>query len=187
MNMKRVLGLVMLCVVMTSCSEAFWYGVMQGLDQSMNSSAYYGGNTYNSSGYYNTGGDMSYLLDPQYTIQQVENQNYQEYLQFNQYNKKYDGSSYTYDEYKAMQGEAIRQLKQEGSGNTTTTQTRTTTTKKCAYCSGNGETIQHESVATFGLDGPSKYCDICKKSYSYGTVHAHHKCSHCGGSGVREF
>lgn len=53
----------------------------------------------------------------------------------------------------------------------------------CSYCSGKGETIQHESVATFGLSGPKVQCSKCNKSWSYGTVHAHHTCNHCHGKG----
>lgn len=59
--------------------------------------------------------------------------------------------------------------------------------KKCAYCSGRGEMIQHEYVTTFGLDGPRVYCRICNKSWNYGTVHAHHMCTHCKGTGYYEY
>ncbi len=64
---------------------------------------------------------------------------------------------------------------------------KTKVRKKCAYCNGKGERIQHESVATFGLDGPRVYCSKCNQFWSYGTVHAHHKCSHCNGTGYYEY
>lgn len=63
----------------------------------------------------------------------------------------------------------------------------TTIQKKCPYCNGTGETIQHESVATFGLDGPKTYCAKCNQSWSYGTVHAHHTCGHCNGTGYNTY
>lgn len=63
----------------------------------------------------------------------------------------------------------------------------TTIQKTCPYCSGKGETIQHESVATFGLDGPKTYCAKCNQSWSYGTVHAHHTCRHCDGTGYKTY
>jgi len=63
---------------------------------------------------------------------------------------------------------------------------KTKVRKKCAYCD-KGERIQHESVSTFGLDGPRVYCSICGKSWSYGTVHKHYKCNHCDGSGYYEY
>ncbi len=64
---------------------------------------------------------------------------------------------------------------------------KTKVRKNCAYCSGKGERIQHESVATFGLDGPRVYCSKCNQYWSYGTVHAHHKCSYCNGTGYYEY
>lgn len=68
-----------------------------------------------------------------------------------------------------------------------TARQKTKVRKKCAYCSGKGERIQHEYVSKFGLDGPRVYCNICKQSWSYGTVHAHHKCNHCNGTGYYEY
>ena len=73
---------------------------------------------------------------------------------------------------------------------TTTTNTsreKTKVRKKCAYCSGKGEWIQHEYVSTFGLDGPRVHCNVCNQSWNYGTVHAHHKCNHCNGTGYYEY
>ncbi len=70
---------------------------------------------------------------------------------------------------------------------TNTSKQKTKVRKKCPYCSGKGERIQHESVATFGLDGPRVYCSKCNQYWSYGTVHAHHKCSHCNGTGYYEY
>lgn len=72
------------------------------------------------------------------------------------------------------------------SGSSNTTKQKTTVRNKCPYCT-NGYKIQHESVATYGLDGPSTYCNICNKSWSYGTVHAHHQCNHCKGKGYTEY
>lgn len=59
--------------------------------------------------------------------------------------------------------------------------------KNCAYCNGKGETIQHESVATFGLSGPRVYCNKCNQSWNHGTVHAHHFCNNCNGTGYKEY
>lgn len=64
---------------------------------------------------------------------------------------------------------------------------KTKVRKRCAYCSGKGERIQHEYVSTFGLDGPRVHCNICNQSWNYGTVHAHHKCNHCNGTGYYEY
>ena len=69
---------------------------------------------------------------------------------------------------------------------TPTPRQKTKVRNKCPYCT-NGERIQHESVSTFGVDGPRVYCSICNKYFSYGTVHAHHKCNHCDGKGYTEY
>lgn len=68
-----------------------------------------------------------------------------------------------------------------------TSRQKTKVRKKCAHCSGKGESIQHEYVSTFGLDGPPVYCNICNQSWSYGTVHAHHRCNRCKGIGYYEY
>lgn len=69
---------------------------------------------------------------------------------------------------------------------TPTPRQKTKVRNKCPYCT-NGERIPHESVSTFGVDGPRVYCSICNKYFSYGTVHAHHKCNYCDGKGYTEY
>lgn len=64
---------------------------------------------------------------------------------------------------------------------------KTKVKKRCAYCSGKGERIQHEYVSTFGQSGPRVYCSKCNQSWNYGTLHAHHRCNHCSGTGVYEY
>lgn len=67
------------------------------------------------------------------------------------------------------------------------TRQKTKVTKKCPYCSGKGERIQHEYVSTFGQNGPRVYCNKCNQSWNFGTVHAHHRCDHCNGTGIYEY
>ena len=64
---------------------------------------------------------------------------------------------------------------------------KTKVRKECAYCSGKRELIQHEYVSTFGITGPRVHCSICNKSWNYGTVHHHHRCNHCNGTGYYEY
>lgn len=71
--------------------------------------------------------------------------------------------------------------------NPSTPRQKTKVRKQCAYCSGKGELIQHEHISTFGLDGPRAYCDKCNQSWNYGTVHTHHRCTHCKGTGYYEY
>ncbi len=58
--------------------------------------------------------DLNRLIDPNFAIQQVLSQEMQEYQQFCRYNKKPDGSNYTLDEYRALQGQAIQLAKENG-------------------------------------------------------------------------
>lgn len=58
--------------------------------------------------------DLNKLIDPNFAIQQVLSQEMQEYQQFCRYNKKPDGSNYTLDEYRALQGQAIQLAKENG-------------------------------------------------------------------------
>lgn len=48
------------------------------------------------------------------TIVQHQQQEMNEYQQFSYYNKKGDGSDYTYQEYQALKGQALMQMKEEG-------------------------------------------------------------------------
>lgn len=120
-----------------------------------------------------TGGNMDYLLDPNYTVaqtmarQQQYNQVYnslarqtvdkvlteeeQEYQQFCKAFKKPDGSQYTKDEWRALKGQAIQNMKNGGNTNSSSGRSGTVTqqsssskscsmcrgTKKCWTCSGN--------------------------------------------------
>jgi len=58
--------------------------------------------------------DLNHLIDPNFAVQQVLSQEWQEYQQFCRYNKKSDGSDYTLDEYRAFQGAVIQQAKEDG-------------------------------------------------------------------------
>lgn len=58
--------------------------------------------------------DLDRLIDPNFAIQQVQSKEMQGYQQFCRYNKKPDGSNYTLDEYRALQGQAIQLAKENG-------------------------------------------------------------------------
>lgn len=71
--------------------------------------------------------------------------------------------------------------------NSNTPRQKTKVRKQCAYCSGKGERIQHEYATNFGTNGPRVYCNICNQSWNYGTIHTHHRCNHCNGTGYIEY
>ena len=61
-----------------------------------------------------SGGGLNSLIDPRYAMNQVNSQYYNEYLQFSAFNKKPDGSNYSFDEYMALDAQALNKLKSEG-------------------------------------------------------------------------
>lgn len=61
-----------------------------------------------------SGGGLNALIDPRYAMNQVNNQYYNEYLLFSTYNKKPDGSNYTFDEYMSLNAQALNNLKKQG-------------------------------------------------------------------------
>lgn len=54
------------------------------------------------------------LIDPMYAVQTTQQQDWLEYMEFCRYNKKPDGSNYSHDEWWAMKGQAIMNLKEQG-------------------------------------------------------------------------
>lgn len=57
---------------------------------------------------------LNQLADPMYAVQSVQQQDWLEYMEFCRYNKKADGSNYSHDEWWAMKGQAIMNLKEQG-------------------------------------------------------------------------
>ncbi len=54
------------------------------------------------------------LINPDFAMQQVNQQYWSRYMEFCRYNKKPDGSNYTYSEWCAIEGEMINNAKQQG-------------------------------------------------------------------------
>lgn len=57
---------------------------------------------------------LNQLIDPRFAAQQVMQKEYMEYQEFCRFNKKEDGSNYTFQEFQAFKGEALLRLKEEG-------------------------------------------------------------------------
>lgn len=182
-----------------SCGS-FGQGLLMGLSN-------YGSSTYGYGGGY---GSYDYLLDPNYaiaqtyaqqnyfnsvgnsiakmSISQVENEEEEEYLQFKKYNKKNDGSDYSKSEWRAMKGEAIKNIKNSdcsenrnisNSGNLESKRckklmasdnTHCNGSGKCSRCNGKGRYFD----SSYGYSGWIDPCQYCK-----GTG----KCPSCNGTG----
>lgn len=56
---------------------------------------------------------LNQLSDPRFAAQQVMQKEYMEYQEFCRFNKKEDGSNYSFQEFQAFKGEALMRLKEE--------------------------------------------------------------------------
>lgn len=152
----------MTVLLLASCGS-FGEGFLAGIG---NMGGYsYGGNSYMATA---NAGNMNYLLDPNYavaqtmaqqqqynqvfnniaqqSVNQVLSEEEQEYQTFCKYNKKADGTNYTKNEWRALKGEAIRNMNGSntsvGSSNSTvsgsgsSSRTNSTSGKTCHICHG---------------------------------------------------
>lgn len=127
------------------------------------------------------------------SIQQVQAQEWNEYLQFSSYNRKPSGDNYSYTEWMCMKGQAIMDSNSSNlsSGNSTAYSSATSqqtsaysSQRQCVYCNGTGKIIKYISTPTFGLSETKKKCTDCGEYYYPSNGHAHVHCSHCGGTGI---
>lgn len=61
-----------------------------------------------------TSANLNHLIDPYFTIQQTNAREYAEYQEFCRYNKREDGSNYSFDEFQAYKGQILHNLKEQG-------------------------------------------------------------------------
>ena len=202
-----ILLLTLVSSVQTSCGR-FGDGVLAGLSGmggGMNYGMGYNYAPYNS-------GNMNYLLDPNYavaqtvaqynqmnqvgnmiaaqTISQANDQEESEYQQFCQSFKKPDGSRYTKDEWRAMKGQAINEMKYGNSSSSSSySSSSSSSERRCVRSSAS-------DYAHCGGSGICQKCNGKKKYYdtSYGNARwvdpcvvckGTGKCPGCNGTGVR--
>lgn len=209
----RLAGLAVLSAAMISCGS-FGEGFLTGLAQY---GAMAGGLMGNPTSRVQRaatspkGGNLDYLLDPNYAIAQTVAQQQQwnqlnaaimrtsvqqaqtkeelEYLEFCKYNKKADGSDYTKDEWRALQGQALMTLKNKG----TTSGSQSATSKNVTRTSGSGSTTSRKrctkiNVSDIAHCNGSGICQKCNgKGRYYDTSQGRGRwvtpCVGCGGSG----
>lgn len=174
------MGLCMvLLMALTSCDPAF----MQGLAAGMAGYGRMGGYQVMPGGFVrNT--SMDYLLDPNYAIQQVNQQNRQEYLQ-----QTNGGKTMTYDEwYSKIKAPTILGTS-GGSSNSSSTRTSSssnstssnssTNKRDCRLCLGTGKcnTCNGKGWYTaIGIGSGTHACPNCASNHNG-------KCSSCRGTG----
>lgn len=158
-------------------------------------------------GYGRTGGNMNYLLDPNYavaqtiaqqsqynqffssTTEQAAEQTFaeeeQDYQKFAKYNKKSDGSNYTKSEWRSMKGQAIQQM---NSGNSNTVSSAIDTQlddvpsaqvpRKCMKSHALDNAHCNGTGVCSTCNGKGRYYDT-----SFGNGHWVNPCVTCNGSG----
>ena len=165
--------------MLSSFNEAFWQGIAQG-------AAGMGG--YGMGGYqvmpsgFVRDTSMDYLLDPRYAMQQVQNQEQQEYEAAKQFRP-----NLTLEQYRAEKAQAYQIMKEQERGSssssssssspsvTTNQQSKTAcrscmyTNGKCPVCKGSGR----QSSSSYGVSTTIQ-CSNCKGSG---------RCPSCGGDG----
>lgn len=192
MKIKLSIIICIVFVVLTSCGS-FGEGVLMGLSSMGSYSGYSSG--YSSVGYTSTSGNMDYLLNPNYAVQQVLSAEDQEYHTFAKYNKKSDGSNYTKNEWITMKGQAIQNSKSSSSQSSrynssgSSSSSTSSSTKRCrktsatdiAHCEGTGVCQKCNGKGRYydTSFGSGRWVDPC------GICNGTGKCSSCNGKGYR--
>ena len=188
MKTSVIISAFLISLLLASCGS-FGEGLLMGLG---NMGSYGGGYNYYSAP---TGGNMNYLLDPNYAMSQVAAQEEQEYQNFSRNSKKPDGSSYTKNEWRTMKGQALQNMNNGntssdyGGSSSSESVSSSSSPRKCrktsvsdmAHCNGsgicqrcNGDKRYYDT--SFGNGRWVDPCIVCN-----GTG----KCPSCGGKGVR--
>lgn len=167
----------MTVLLLASCGS-FGEGFLAGIG---NMGGYsYGGNSYMATA---NAGNMNYLLDPNYavaqtmaqqqqynqvfnniaqqSVNQVLSEEEQEYQTFCKYNKKADGTNYTKNEWRALKGEAIRNM----NGSNTSVGSSNSTV------SGSGSSSRTNSTSGRGYYGVKQSRNKSKKIHVIPLIH----------------
>lgn len=121
--------------------------------------------------------NMDYLLDPNYAAQQVQQQNYQEYMQATN-----GGKTMTYDEWYAAKANAWAEVQKESrSTSSSTSSSSSYSSSSCSLCHGKGTIIRDSSVPLYGAENTKVYCNTCDKYFWRSTGHSHVTCPQCHG------
>lgn len=133
-------------------------------------------------------GNLNSLLDPRLAAMQVNNQYYNEYTQFCMYNKKPDGSSYTFDEWLTMRAQAVQNLNNDTEAtdrNEKEPRTKIVSNHQCSLCHGTGRIGKEMNTPQFGLGDTSKEkCNECGEWFPKSWGHTHVTCPNCHGKGT---
>ena len=129
-----------------------------------------------------TNQNLDYLLDPTYAMDQVQQQYWNEYLQYTN-----GGQTMSYEEFMNIRTSVYMEMQNSNTTNNHTTTTNdyddltpepTPTKKTCGRCGGKGTIIEY--AANFGIN-TNPWCEKCGKNVTSG--HYHQTCPQCKGNG----
>ena len=162
------------CASLTSCNGAFWQGMAQGM---------FGNGGYGMGGYQVMPGGFvrdtryDYLLDPRLAVQQVMNQEQQEYQAAKRFRP-----NLTLEQFRIEKGQALQMMKNSGSSNSTSKSTvkpSTSNSRDCRRCLGSGkcQTCNGKGYYYNPLDmSKAVSCPNCASNHNG-------RCASCNGSG----
>ena len=187
-NIFMTLAIAMVTMVtMTSCSGSFWEGMAAG----MGSMGGYGVGGYQvMPGGFVRNTSMDYLLDPRYAMQQVQNQEQQEYQAAKRFRP-----NLTLDQFRIEKGQALQMMKNSGSSSSSsiassssTSSSRSSNTytstssrgKMCHLCAGSGT-----CKTCSGRGYYYNPFDLSKTVICPNCPNHNGKCSSCSGTGYK--
>lgn len=132
---------------------------------------------------------LDYLFDPRYTMMQVQQQNWNEYLQMTN-----GGQTMTYDEWYALKAQAWAESQRtssvdNSSNNTSYSDTHSSSSyssssKACPQCNGTGRMEYDTNPPQFGINTDKEKCNECGKVVLKSWGHTHITCKICHGKGT---
>ena len=171
---------ILICASFTSCGGTFWEGMAQ----------MYGNGGYGMGGYQVMPGGFvrdtryDYLLDPRLSVQQVLNQEQQEYQAAKRYRP-----DLTLEQFRIEKGQALQMMKNNSGNSTSSSSTSSSSSsnqsksnsRDCRLCLGSGKcnTCNGKGYYYNPLDlTKTVSCPNCASNHNG-------KCSSCNGSGKR--
>lgn len=130
-------------------------------------------------------GNLNSFLDPRLAMRQVNNQYYKEYTQFCIYNKKPDGSSYTFDEWFTMRGQSEHNINNDSDYSKSSDLLHTHDFNKNTLTSRRCKKLSATDMAHCEGSGICQRCNGNKRYWdnSFGKGHWVDPCTTCGGTG----
>lgn len=121
-----------------------------------------------------------YLLDPRYAIQQVLNQEQQEYQAAKRYRP-----NMTLEEFRIEKGQAIQMMNNNGGSSSSSSNSSSSSTKKlngsmCQLCAGTGKCKTCEGKGYYYNPLDLSKTVLCPNCHNHNG-----KCSSCGGTGKK--